>query len=104
MAQNYAYFSDFGVFFAFSCKLPDNFTSVCIGTYLDVFPFVFITKNLHTRDVQMCWLAAAAAPSYLPAGRLEVDGASSVGHGAFHPHEEISLGAQLFAFFTEAAA
>lgn len=41
---------------------------------------------------------------YLPAGRLEVDGAPPVGHGAFHPHEEIPLGAQLFAFFAEAAA
>lgn len=42
--------------------------------------------------------------SYLPAGWLEVDGASSVGHCAFHPHEEISLCTQLFAFFTKAAA
>lgn len=51
-------------------------------------------------DVQ--GLAAAAALSHLPAGRLEVDGASSVRHCAFHSHEEIPLGAQLFAFLTKA--
>lgn len=41
---------------------------------------------------------------YLPAGRFQVDGAPPVGHRALHPHEEIPFGAQLFAFFTEAAA
>lgn len=49
-------------------------------------------------------VADVLALAHLPAGRLEVDGASSVGHRALHPHEEISLGAQFFAFFTKAAA
>lgn len=39
--------------------------------------------------------------SHLPAGRLEVDGASSVGYRAFHPHEEVAFRVQLFAFFTK---
>lgn len=28
---------------------------------------------------------------YLPCGRLEVNSSASVGNGAFHPHEEVTL-------------
>lgn len=40
--------------------------------------------------------------SDLPAGRFEVDCAPPGGHSAFHPHEEVSFGAHLFAFLVKA--
>lgn len=42
--------------------------------------------------------------SHLPAGRLQVDSASSVGHCALHPHEEVSLCVQLLALFGKSTA
>lgn len=39
---------------------------------------------------------------YLPRGRLEVNSSASVGNGAFHPHEEVTLSWHLFAFLSKA--
>lgn len=41
---------------------------------------------------------------YLPGGRLEIDGAASVGDSALHPNEEVPLCGHVFAFLPKARA
>lgn len=48
---------------------------------------VLIIKQTKEQQSQHLWLKW-----YLPCGRFEVNSSASVGNGAFHPHEEVTLG------------